>query len=153
MTWSPLLRLDFEQGSGNKGRRIVDEHVQAPESLTDRLPDPLDLGGVRNIAPCQEDLSTLSGEFHLESSGGLLGRVVIHNHVIAGVSQGERDGASGADRTTCDESDWRHGLEPTVRPMVSKLDRDSDTGDERDGFDGKGMSGDRCNQGHRMRHS
>ena len=126
----PFFRLDFEQGGGDEGRRTVDEHVEAPESLTDLLSDPLHRGGIRNIAGCQEDLSTLAGEFYRETSGGLLGCVVIHHHVITGVGQRKRDGASGADSTTCDESDRRHGLEPMVRTLVSKLDRDSDKGDE-----------------------
>ena len=46
-----------------------------------------------------------------------------------GVGQRERDGASGTDCTTCNEGDRRHGLEPMVRILVSKLDRDSDKGD------------------------
>jgi hypothetical protein len=90
----------------------------------------LDRRGVRHIAGRQEDLSALAGEFDFETSGGLLGGVVIHHHVITGVGQRDRDGASGPDCATCDKSDRRHGQEPTVRRIVSKLNQSSDKGDQ-----------------------
>src|SRR5205807_3728539 len=106
-----VFRLPRGSGAG-----VIDQNIEAPEGLVDRIEHRADTGFVGHVALDEQDFRAELFGFARGVARRRFGGVVVDRYVVAGADQREHGAFADAGRTAGDESNFsgRHAV-PALR--------------------------------------